>query len=114
KYGQPVIVENRAGAGGHIGADMVAKAPADGYTLVLATISHNGAYAMYRNLPYDPPKDLKPVALIAESASMLVVHPSVPANSVQEFIAMANSQPGKLNYGSAGNGSAIHMATALF
>jgi len=114
KYGQPVIVENRAGAGGHIGADLVAKAPPDGYTLVLATISHNGAYAMYRNLPYDPPKDLKPVALIAESASMLVVHPSVPANSVQEFIALAKSRPGQLNYGSAGNGSAIHMATALF
>ena len=114
KYGQPVIFENRAGAGGHIGADMVAKAPADGYTLVLATISHNGAFAMYKNLPYDPPKDLKPIVLIAESASMLVVHPSVPANSTQEFIALAKAKPGQLNYGSAGNGSAIHMATALF
>jgi tripartite-type tricarboxylate transporter receptor subunit TctC len=114
KYGQPVVIENRAGAGGHIGADIVAKAPADGYTLMVGTISHNGAFSMYKNLPYDPPKDLQPVVLIAESASLLVVHPSVPANTVQEFIALAKSKPGQLNYGSAGNGSAIHMATELF
>jgi len=114
KYGQPVVIENRAGAGGHIGADIVAKAPADGYTLMVGTISHNGAFSMYKNLPYDPPTDLQPVVLIAESASLLVVHPSVPAKTVEEFIALAKSRPGQLNYGSAGNGSAIHMATELF
>jgi tripartite-type tricarboxylate transporter receptor subunit TctC len=113
-YKQTVVVENKPGAGGHVGGEMVAKSPADGYTLVLATIAHNGAAAMYKGLKYDPATDLRPVALVAESAGVLIVHPSVPANSVQEFIALAKAQPGKLNYASAGNGSAIHMATELF
>ena len=113
-YKQPVLVENRPGAGGHIGGAEAAKSAPDGHTLVLATIAHNGASAMYKGLTYNPSTDLVPVALIAESAGMLLVNPSVQANSVQEFIALARANPGKLNYASAGNGSAIHMATELF
>ncbi|MBX3600299.1 MAG: tripartite tricarboxylate transporter substrate binding protein [Rubrivivax sp.] len=111
---QPVVIENRPGAGGHLGGELVAKSPADGYTLVLATIAHNGAFAMYKGLKYDPATDLVPVSLIAESAGVLIVHPSVQARTLPEFIALAKAQPGKLNYASAGNGSAIHMATELF
>lgn len=113
-YGRPLVVENRSGLGGHIGAELVANAPADGYTLMLGTIAHNAAYAMYSNLPYDPARALKPVVLVAESAGVLVVHPSVPVKSVREFIALAKAKPGALAYGSAGHGSAIHMAAELF
>lgn len=113
-YKQSVVVENKGGAGGHLGAAEVVAAPADGYTLMLATISHNGAFAMYKNLKYDPPKDLVPVVLLAESANVLLVHPSVPANSIKDLLALAKAQPGKLNYGSAGTGSAMHMAAELF
>ncbi len=113
-YGQPVVVENRPGAGGHLGGEQVARAAPDGYTLVLATIAHNGAASMYPGLKYDPVADLVPVSLIAESAGVLIVHPSLPAKTLPEFIALAKAQPGKLNYASAGNGSAIHMATELF
>jgi tripartite-type tricarboxylate transporter receptor subunit TctC len=113
-YKQSVVVENRPGAGGHVGGELVAKAPADGYTLVLATIAHNGASSMYKGLKYDPATDLVPVALIAESAGVLIVNPSVPAKTVPEFLALARAQPGKLNYASAGNGSALHMAAELF
>ncbi len=114
QYKHGVVIENRPGAGGHVGGEMVAKSAADGYTLVLATIAHNGAASMYKGLKYDPTTDLVPVALVAESAGVLIVHPSVPARTVPEFIALAKAQPGKLNYASAGNGSAIHMATELF
>lgn len=111
---QPVVIENRPGAGGHLGGEMVARSSPDGYTLVLATIAHNGAFAMYKGLKYEPATDLVPVSLVAESAGVLIVHPSVPARTLREFIALARAQPGKLNYASAGNGSAIHMATELF
>ncbi len=111
---QPVVVENRPGAGGHVGGELVAKGSADGHTLVLATIAHNGAASMYRGLKYDPAADLVPVVLVAESAGVLIVHPSVAARSVPEFVALAKAQPGRLAYASAGNGSAIHMATELF
>ena len=111
---QAIVIENQAGAGGHVGAGAAVKAPADGYTLVLATIAHNGASAMYSNLAYNPDKDLKPVILIAESAGVLVVHEGVPAKSVAEFVALAKSPAQKLNYGSAGHGSAIHLAAELF
>jgi tripartite-type tricarboxylate transporter receptor subunit TctC len=111
---QPVVVENRPGAGGHVGAEQVAKGPPDGHTLVLATIAHNGAASMYRGLKYDPAVDLVPAVLVAESAGVLIVHPSVSAKTVPEFIALAKAQPGRLAYASAGNGSAIHMATELF
>jgi tripartite-type tricarboxylate transporter receptor subunit TctC len=113
-YKQSVVVENRPGAGGHLGGELVAKAAPDGYTLVLATIAHNGAASMYRGLKYDPTADLVPVALVAESAGVLIVNPSITAQSVPEFIALAKAKPGALNYASAGNGSAIHMATELF
>ena len=113
-YGQPVIVDNRAGSGGHLAGDLVAKSAPDGYTLMQATIAHNAAYAMYSNLTYDPAKDLQPVVLLGESQGVLVVHPSLPAKSVKEFIALAKARPGELNYGSAGAGTAIHMAAELF
>jgi tripartite-type tricarboxylate transporter receptor subunit TctC len=112
--GQPVVIENRAGAGGHIAAAEVARGPADGYTLVLTTIAHNAAQSMYGNLSYSPARDLKPVVLLAESASVLVVNPAVPARTVAELVALAKAEPGKLAYGSAGNGSALHMAGELF
>ncbi len=113
-YGRSLVVENRSGSAGHVGAEVVLNAPADGYTLMLGTIAHNAAYAMYPNLPYDPAKALKPVVLVAESAGVLVVHPSVPVKSVREFVALAKAKPGALAYGSAGHGSAIHMAAELF
>jgi tripartite-type tricarboxylate transporter receptor subunit TctC len=112
--GQPVVVENRAGAGGHIGAEAVARGAPDGHTIVLTTIAHNAAQSMYASLNYDPARDLKPVVVLAEAASVLVVHPSVPAGSVSELLALAKAQPGKLTYGSAGMGSALHMAGELF
>jgi tripartite-type tricarboxylate transporter receptor subunit TctC len=111
---QTVVVENRPGAGGHLGGELVAKSPADGYTLVLATIAHNGATAMYKGLKYNPATDLQPVILVAESAGVLIVHPDVPAKTLQEFTALVKAKPGQLNYASAGNGSAIHMATELY
>ncbi|MCZ8294854.1 MAG: tripartite tricarboxylate transporter substrate binding protein [Hylemonella sp.] len=114
RLGQPVVVENKPGAGGHTGAEQVAKGLADGYTLVLATIAHNGAVALYPRLRYDPLKELKPVILLAEAPSILIVKQDLPAKSVQELLALAKAQPGKLTYGSAGNGSAMHMAAELF
>lgn len=114
QYTQPVVVENRSGAGGHIGAEYVLHAPKDGYTLMLATISHNGAYAMYKNLRYNPPVDLIPVALFAEAPNVLIVPKDSPLKSVQELLDVARAQPGKLNYASAGVGSGTHMAAELF
>lgn len=114
RLGQPVVIDNRPGAGGHTGGEMVAKAPPDGYTLMLGTIAHNGAVKLYKNLRYDPTHDLQPVILIAESPSVLLVRQGLPAKSVGELLALARSQPGKLSYGSAGNGSAMHMAAELF
>lgn len=114
RLGQPVVIDNKPGAGGHTGAEQVAKGPADGYTLVLATIAHNGAVKLYPNLRYDPTKELKPVILLAEAPSILIVKQDLPVKSVQELLALARSQPGKLTYGSAGNGSAMHMAAELF
>jgi tripartite-type tricarboxylate transporter receptor subunit TctC len=114
RLGQPVVIENKPGTGGHTGAEQVAKGPADGYTLVLATIAHNGAVKLYNNLRYDPLKDLQPVILVAESPSVLIVNQSLPVTSVKELLALAQSKPGQLSYGSAGNGSAMHMAAELF
>jgi tripartite-type tricarboxylate transporter receptor subunit TctC len=114
RYGKAIIVENRSGAGGHIGAENVVHSPADGYTLMLATISHNGAFAIYKNLRYDPTKDLVPVLLIAESPNVLMVPVTSPIKSVKDLLNTARAQPGKLNYASAGIGSATHMAAELF
>ncbi|MEJ7928697.1 tripartite tricarboxylate transporter substrate binding protein [Ramlibacter sp. AN1015] len=113
-YDQPVVVENKAGAGGHVAGAEVAKASPDGHTLMLSHIGHNGVSAIYPNLTYNPVKDLQPVVLLAESAGVLVVPPSSPARSVGDLIAQAKAQPGQITYGSAGPGSAIHMAAALF
>ena len=113
-YKHAVIVENMPGGGGHIGAEYVVKAPADGHTLMLATISHNGAFKMYKHLRYNPATDLQPISLIAESFNVLMVRESLPVKSVPELIALARAEPGKLNYASAGSGSATHMAAELF
>ncbi|HEY8357151.1 MAG TPA: tripartite tricarboxylate transporter substrate binding protein [Ramlibacter sp.] len=114
RLGQPVVVENKPGAGGHAGGEQVAKAPPDGYTLVLATIAHNGAVKLYKNLRYDPLAELQPVILLAESPSVLLVNNAVPAKNVNELLSLARAKPGQLSYGSAGNGSAMHMAAELF
>ncbi|NUA28617.1 Bug family tripartite tricarboxylate transporter substrate binding protein [Cupriavidus basilensis] len=113
--GQPVLVENRAGAGGNIGAAVVANAPADGYTLLLGTIGTHGINpTLYANLPYDPKKDFQPVALVSSGANVLVVNPTLPARDVKELIALAKRNPGQLMMGSSGNGSSIHMSGELF
>ncbi len=113
--GQQVVIENRAGAGGNIGVDFVAKSPADGYTLIFGHIGTFGfGPSMYKKLPYDPVRDFAPIALFAMVPNMLVVHPSLPAKSVKELVALARANPGKLNYGSSGNGSASHLATEYF
>ncbi len=111
--GKRFVVENRPGSGGTIGTDVVAKAPADGYTLALVGTSHC-MNATLQKLPYDPINDFTPIALVANTPSVLIVHPSVPANSVQEFIALAKRMPGSINYGSAGNGSTPHLHAELF
>lgn len=113
-YGQAVLVENKPGAGGHLGAEFVVKAPADGHTLMLGTISHHGAFKMYKSLRYNPVTDLQSIVLIAESFNVLMVRESLPVKSVAELIALARAQPGKLTYASAGSGSATHMAAELF
>jgi tripartite-type tricarboxylate transporter receptor subunit TctC len=114
-WGQSVIVDNVPGAGGAIGADKVAKAPADGYTLLMG---HIGTLAvnpsLYPKLPYNPLKDFAPVAGVARVPNVLVVHPSVPAKDVRELVALAKAKPGQLNYGSGGNGSAANLATEYF
>ena len=114
RLGQSVVVENKAGAGGTIGADAAAKAPADGYTLTLGTTStHAIAAGAYSKLPYDPVKDFAHISLVAITPYLLVVNPQVPAKSLAEFIALVKSQPGKLNYASAGAGTATHLAMEM-
>jgi len=113
--GQPVIVENRPGAGGNLAAEVVAKSPADGNTWLLGNNSILATNAaLYSRLGYDPAKDFAPVALVGIQPNMLVVHPSVPAHSVAELIAYAKQHPGKLNYASTGAGVASHLSAELF
>ncbi len=114
RYSQPVIVENKPGAGAHLGAEFVAKAPPDGHTLLLGTIGIHAASALYPKLPYDPAKDLQPVMVAVDLPLALVVNPSFPAKSVQEFLALAKAKPGEINFGSAGSGSSTHMTGELF
>ena len=114
RLGQQFIVENRAGASGNIGTETVAKAPADGYTLLQVVTPHAINAALYSNLPFDFMRDIAPVIYVARLAYVVVVHPSVPATTIPEFIAYAKANPGKINYGSAGAGTPQNIACELF
>jgi tripartite-type tricarboxylate transporter receptor subunit TctC len=114
ELGQPVVVENRAGAGGTLAAGVAAHATPDGYTLFVATVAHTMATSLYKQLPYDFEKDFVPITILATVPNILVVNPSVPAKSVRELIDYAKANPGKLAYGSAGNGSTEHLSAELF
>ncbi|MBL0123249.1 MAG: tripartite tricarboxylate transporter substrate binding protein [Betaproteobacteria bacterium] len=114
-WGQTVVIENKPGAGGNTGADLVAKSPADGYTLIMATVgTHAINMSLYAKMPYDAVKDFEPVVLVAGVPNLLVVHPSVNAKTVRELTALAKSQPGKLNVASSGNGTSIHLSAELY
>jgi len=113
--GQQVVVENRPGAGGVVGSESVAKSAPDGYTLIMGNAgSHGINAAVYSRLPYDIQRDFAPVSQVAIAPNVMVINPSLPVNSVTEFIAYAKSQPGKLSYASGGNGSSAHMSMELF
>jgi tripartite-type tricarboxylate transporter receptor subunit TctC len=114
QYGQQVVVENRPGSGGHVGAEAAARAAPDGYTIVFGTIGIHAAYGIYSKLGYDPARDLQAVAMYADVPCVIIVHPSVPAKNVVEFIALAKKNPGYLNFGSAGSGSSTHMVGEWF
>jgi tripartite-type tricarboxylate transporter receptor subunit TctC len=112
--GQPFVVENRPGAGGNLGGEMVAKSPADGYTLLFAAGSAAVNVSLYTRMPYHPLKDLEPVIHVATLSGILVAHPSVPANTVAELVRLARSKPGGVTYASAGAGTVPHLAGELF
>ena len=112
--GQPVVVESRPGAGATLGADFVAKAKPDGYTLLMGAVHHTIATSVYRKLPYDFQKDFAPITTVALVPNVLVVNPNVPAKNVKELLALAKSEPGKLTYGSNGNGTGQHLIGAQF
>ncbi|HSN41149.1 MAG TPA: tripartite tricarboxylate transporter substrate binding protein [Burkholderiales bacterium] len=112
--GQQVVVDYRSGASGNIGTEITVRAPADGYTIMITTIPLVVNPSLYAKLPFDVAKDLAPVSLLAASPFVMVVHPSVPAKSVRDLIALAKARPGKLNYASAGNGTNLHVAAELF
>ncbi|MGE5523584.1 MAG: tripartite tricarboxylate transporter substrate binding protein [Rhodospirillaceae bacterium] len=114
-WGKQVVIDNRPGAGGNIGVDLVAKSPADGYTLVMGHIGTFGVNpTLYPKLPYDPIKDFQPITLVALVPNMLSVNPALPAKSVKELVALAKAKPGTINFGSGGNGSAAHLAGEYF
>ena len=112
--GQPIVVDNRPGAGGNIGTEIVAKAPADGYTLLVVSNSFTVNPSLYRKVPYDPIKDFEPVTLLTSYMLFVVGHPSFPARSIKALIALAKAKPGGLTYGSAGSGTTTHIAGELF
>ena len=114
QLGQPVIIDNKPGAGGNIGAEAVARAPGDGYTLLLVTTGHTINPSLYPKIAYDLKKDLVPVSQLTSGPMVVAVSPSLPVNSLQELIALAKAKPGTLNFASAGNGSSTHLAPELF
>ena len=112
--GQPVLVENRPGAGGNLGADLVAKSPADGYSIVMGAVAtHAINPSLYKKMPYDPAKDFQPITLVASTPNVLIVPPESPLKSARELIDFAKKNPGKLNFGSGSNGSTGHLAGEL-
>ncbi len=114
RLGQPVVVDNRPGAGGGLGLDLVAKAPADGYTIVLASAGGLTANpTLYANLPYNPARDFAPITLFGTSPFVLVANPALPANNAKELVALAKAQVGKLSYASGGSGTAMHLSGEL-
>ncbi len=111
----PVVVDNRPGAGGNVGSEIVAHSAPDGYTILMGTVATHGINnSLYAKMPYDPVKDFEPVSLVASTPSVLMVHPSVPVKSVADLVSYAKANPGKLNYGSSGNGSSHHLAGQMF
>ncbi|WP_234194502.1 Bug family tripartite tricarboxylate transporter substrate binding protein [Pseudacidovorax sp. NFM-22] len=114
-WGQPVVVDNRAGAGGTVGADYVAKSAPDGYTLLMGVTGSNAiAQALYAKLPYDVVKDFAPVSMVVSAPLVLAVNPDVKVRTAQEFLALAKSKPGGLSYGSAGNGTSMHLTGEMY
>jgi tripartite-type tricarboxylate transporter receptor subunit TctC len=113
-FGVPVVVENRPGAGGITGAEVVAKSPPDGYTLLVTSISHTINPSVRKNLPFDAVRDFAPVTLITDAPNFLVVHPSLPARSVKELVALARARPGQISYASSGTGTSTHLSGELF
>src|SRR5688572_21184766 len=114
RWGQSVLVDNRTGAGGHIGAELAARAAPDGYTLLVAGAPHAIGVSLYRKLGYDLAKDLAPISNLATYPSAIVVHPTLPVRTVKDLVALAKARPGELNFGSAGSGSPNHLALELF
>ena len=115
RLGQALVMDNRGGAGGNIAAELAAKAPPDGYTLLMATIGTQAInVSLYTNLSYHPQRDFTAITLVGDSPNAMVVNPSVPVKSVKDFIALAKSKPGVLNYGSSGAGTTVHLAAELF
>ncbi|MEK6591941.1 MAG: tripartite tricarboxylate transporter substrate binding protein [Pseudomonadota bacterium] len=115
-FGQPVVVENRAGAGGNVGSEIAARAPGDGYTLLMAPVSPLAInVSLYgKKLPFNPERDFIPIMLVAKSPLVIATHPSVPARTLKELIAIARAHPGKMTYGSSGSGSSNHLTGELF
>jgi len=115
KLGQSLIVDNRGGAGGNIAAELTAKSVPDGYSVMMGTVgTHAINFSLYSKLPYHPQRDFTPVALVGESPNILVINPYVPAKSIKELIALGKANPGKLNYGSSGSGTTVHLSAELF
>src|SRR5262245_60695503 len=113
QLGQQFVIDNRGGASGTIGSDVVAKSPPDGYTIMVQSATHVANAHLYKSLPYDTLGDFIGITTLARQVGMLVVHPSLPVKSTREFIALAKNRPGEIVYGSAGNGSYLHLAMEL-
>ena len=114
RLGQPVVPDNRPGAGGNVGSEVAAKAPPDGYTISIGGFWLASSPSLYRKLNYDPLKDLAPVSIVSQSPNLLLVHPTLPVKSIKDLVAYARANPGKLNFGSSGVGSPLHLAGELF